>query len=177
MTKTLNVTTGITKARSLLCFSLLGSFLPRTVFAVNSRTSDEDTAAMVVGFLFLLFIGALAYAIPTFIAFFRGHPNRWIILLVNLFFGGTGIGWLAALIWALHKVHDPVAGRSAGGESGLNLFANDVKRMQLEPAVPTMKRQDYLEDLERLANLYSAGHLSEVEYTSQKRRILESSRV
>lgn len=45
------------------------------------------------------------YVVPTMVAFRRGHPNRWAILAVNVFFGTTGIGWAGALVWALHAVH------------------------------------------------------------------------
>lgn len=43
----------------------------------------------------------LAYMLPTIIAFFRGHASRWGILIVNLVFGFTFIGWIWALIWSL----------------------------------------------------------------------------
>lgn len=41
------------------------------------------------------------YMLPTIIAFFRGHASRWGILIVNLVFGFTFIGWVWAFIWAL----------------------------------------------------------------------------
>ena len=149
-------------------------YRPCIAWAAGANAND-DSEALIVGLLVLLFLAALLFSLPTFIAFFRVHPNRWIILLINIFFGGTGIGWLGALIWALHKVHDPVSIGSHGGESGLNLFANDVKRIQLEASVPRARAEDYLGDLERLATLYSAGHLSEAEYSSEKKKILERS--
>ena len=37
------------------------------------------------------------YFLPTLVAAHRGHPVTGI-LLVNLFFGWTGIGWLAMLV-------------------------------------------------------------------------------
>jgi hypothetical protein len=40
----------------------------------------------------LLIIGAI-YAAPTLLAFRRNHPNRWIIVVINVAFGGTIIGW------------------------------------------------------------------------------------
>ena len=42
----------------------------------------------------------LLYFLPTVIAAHRGHRITGILLL-NLFFGWTGIGWLAMLLWAL----------------------------------------------------------------------------
>jgi hypothetical protein len=47
-----------------------------------------------------LTILALLYFLPTIIAANRGHGVVGILLL-NLFFGWTGIGWLAMLLWAL----------------------------------------------------------------------------
>ncbi len=43
---------------------------------------------------------ALLYFLPTILAAQRGHRVTGILLL-NLFFGWTGIGWFALLLWAL----------------------------------------------------------------------------
>ncbi len=43
---------------------------------------------------------ALLYFLPTIIAANRGHSVAGILLL-NLFLGWTGIGWIALLLWAL----------------------------------------------------------------------------
>jgi Superinfection immunity protein len=53
--------------------------------------------------------------LPAFLAFSRNHPSRWAILLVNIFFGWTILGWIIALIWALSAppiviVHYPPPG-------------------------------------------------------------------
>ena len=52
--------------------------------------------------LVLLYIvmGLATYLIPTFIACIRGHSNSLSILLINILFGWTLLGWLAALIWS-----------------------------------------------------------------------------
>jgi hypothetical protein len=42
----------------------------------------------------------LIYFLPTIIAANRGHTVTGILLL-NLFFGWTCIGWIALLLWAL----------------------------------------------------------------------------
>jgi hypothetical protein len=42
----------------------------------------------------------LLYFLPTIIASNRGHCVTGILLL-NLFLGWTGIGWIAMLLWAL----------------------------------------------------------------------------
>ena len=43
---------------------------------------------------------ALFYFLPTIVAARQGHDVAPILLL-NLFFGWTGIGWAAMLLWAL----------------------------------------------------------------------------
>ena len=54
--------------------------------------------------LVLVLLGIAAFVIhflPTFIAWRRHvEPFVWI-LLINLFFGWTLIGWIVALVWAL----------------------------------------------------------------------------
>jgi hypothetical protein len=50
----------------------------------------------------LLFLSsAYSFFLPTIIAMARHHRNKLAIFLVNLLLGWTGVGWLAALIWAL----------------------------------------------------------------------------
>jgi hypothetical protein len=50
----------------------------------------------------MLFITLLAllYFLPTIVAAHRGHAIA-LILLLNLFFGWTVIGWFVLLVWAL----------------------------------------------------------------------------
>lgn len=159
---------------ALSIFFALSSSSP----ALAAQNSDDSGAGAVFLVLLLLFIGLacfVIYFLPTIIAFSRAHPNRWPVFLINLFFGSTGIGWLGALIWSLHKVHDPVSGRSAGGESGLNIFANDAKIVELKtpPELPkSAGPSPNIADLERLASLFERGLLSEPEYKQQKERLL-----
>jgi hypothetical protein len=47
-----------------------------------------------------LFVLCVIYFLPTLVASQRGHGVTGILLL-NTFFGWTGIGWAAMLIWAL----------------------------------------------------------------------------
>jgi hypothetical protein len=52
---------------------------------------------------FLLWIVTLAtlYLVPTFIGYRRQHINRVPILVSNIFFGWSFIGWVACLAWSL----------------------------------------------------------------------------
>lgn len=141
--------------------------------------STADTEALMV----LLYVGSipvcfLLYAIPSIIAFRRRHPNRYAILAINIALGATGIGWLGALVWALGAVHlSNEAGGSHGGESGLNLFANDTKTVRLGGAGPPPASQngavapsvaEVVAEIERLSTLRTAGHLSEAEFAALK---------
>ena len=50
------------------------------------------------------------YFLPTFLALARGHPNSFLLAIVNLSLGWTVIGWVGALFWSLTK-------HPRGGES------------------------------------------------------------
>ena len=92
-----------------------------------------------ISVLLILIIAGFLYFLPSLLAFKERHPNRWLILAINGCLGGTGIVWVCCMIWALHKLHDPDepgAELSSGGESGLNLFANDVKTFRLADDAP-----------------------------------------
>jgi hypothetical protein len=63
-----------------------------------------------LGIFLVIVVGFGFFSMPTLVAFSRRHRSRWTILVVNLAFGATLIGWVIALIWALNKVDDPVKG-------------------------------------------------------------------
>ncbi|MEO3972642.1 superinfection immunity protein [Streptomyces sp. CAU 1734] len=42
----------------------------------------------------------VVYLLPTYIAFSRGAKNRWLILVINLVFGASLIGWGVAFFMA-----------------------------------------------------------------------------
>lgn len=48
-----------------------------------------------------LALGLILYFAPTIVAAYKKHEHTLWIFLVNLFFGWSVIGWLAALLWAL----------------------------------------------------------------------------
>lgn len=43
----------------------------------------------------------LGYFVPAFIAFARHHHNKWTIFALDLLTAWSGIGWIAAFVWAL----------------------------------------------------------------------------
>ena len=50
--------------------------------------------------LILLLGSFIFYFAPAMIASYRNHKNGGAIMVVNLFFGWTFVGWVAALAWA-----------------------------------------------------------------------------
>jgi hypothetical protein len=48
----------------------------------------------------LLAIIVLIYLLPTLVAFSREHPQRGLILILNLIFGWTLLGWILIFLWA-----------------------------------------------------------------------------
>ena len=82
----------------------------------NQSTQEKDSSdsgfwgTLSVFLLIFFLLAFLLYFLPTIIAFNRQHRNRWVIFVINFVFGGTLIGWLAALIWALNKIDDPQKG-------------------------------------------------------------------
>ena len=48
----------------------------------------------------MLIVAIALYFLPTIVAVSRGHLSGLAIFLLDLFFGWTLIGWLAALIWS-----------------------------------------------------------------------------
>lgn len=123
-----------------------------------------------MGFLFVVvfYLGlAIIYVIPSIVAFRRNHPNRWIIAVINMAFGGTIIGWGIALVWALRAIHRP-GSTDSGGESGLNIFVNDTKKVQIvDPPVTSAAHE-----LERLHDLLTRGVISQAEFDGLKTKLI-----
>lgn len=131
--------------------------------------TDSHNGDLVFLGIFFLIVGII-YIVPSIVAFRRNHPNRWIILVINVAFGGTLIGWGVALVWALRAAHR-VGDTSSGGESGLNLFINDVKKIQVVDPLP-LPQTSPVQELERLHDLFVRGAISQVEFDGLKAKLL-----
>lgn len=79
------------------------------ISATTSTGTNNSTSLIIVG-LVLVLLACAIYSLPTIIAFHRMHRSRWMILVLNLAFGATLVGWVIALVWALNKVDDPLKG-------------------------------------------------------------------
>jgi len=55
----------------------------------------DNTTTVIVLMLILLI-----YLLPTLIAYSREHPRRVEIVVVNIIFGWTLIGWIVVFLWA-----------------------------------------------------------------------------
>jgi len=65
-----------------------------------AKTEVAWDAFLLIFVLILIVVGFYVYLIPTFTAYDRNHPQRFWIMMLNLFLGNTLVGWIAALIWA-----------------------------------------------------------------------------
>lgn len=118
-----------------------------------------DTAFLIIGMIVL----ALGYCAPTIVAFKRRHPNRFVVAAVNLVGGMTGFLWVMTLIWAFQRVHVSETGTN-GGESGLNIVANDPVHVAVARDKPAQ--------LSELKALLDAGEITAEQYAKVKAEIL-----
>jgi Superinfection immunity protein len=58
---------------------------------------------MAIAVFLFAYVTELTTFLPAIIAFARSHENKWPIAALTIFGGWTGIGWLAALVWACAK--------------------------------------------------------------------------
>jgi hypothetical protein len=132
-------------------------------------SEDEQLAFWIVGCIL-----AALYMLPTIIAFARGHANRWFIMVVNMVFGGTGLGWIGCLVWAFHAIHRTAkAGGTHGGESGLNLTANDPLLIEIadKSAEPT-SLDSRIDQFQKLKQLRDGDVINQDEFNMLRREVL-----
>jgi hypothetical protein len=156
--------------RLLIRWRVWAVAMPTILVSTSAFAADNiDAGYAMIGVVML--IGAVIYELPAIIAFVRGHPNRWLILVLCTALAGTGIVWLGCLVWAfmgLHISNDPNG--SNGGESGLNLLANDVQRVRLEnpsamqSAIIQPAHHDVVDKLERLKKLLDDGVIDDAQF-------------
>jgi hypothetical protein len=85
---------------TLIAFVLLFLFVvPATVVTVT-HFANKDPLSELPQLLCLLVALVFLYLLPSICAFVRKHQKRNTILLINLFTGWSGIGWICSLIWA-----------------------------------------------------------------------------
>ena len=132
-------------------------------------------------FIIIIIFG---YCLPTIIAWRRDHHYKWVIGAINLVFGFTGLGYLAAFAWAVWPkqtalfdifANDPTTNSSDAGQKiyrqmGENIkaftVASDLNKSELEFV------NNPLDALKKLAEFRDAGVISETEFQSKKAELL-----
>ncbi|MFZ5675708.1 MAG: superinfection immunity protein [Pseudomonadota bacterium] len=156
-------------------WSIVTVALPLLLLSAGPTMAQEHSSKGDWGLIIFLSIALAVYLIPTIVAFRRRHPNRWIIGALNLVLGGTGIVWLGCLVWAcgaVHKSADPQG--SDGGESGLNIFANDVSKVEIV-GNDKLAPQNQIDQLERLKRLLDTGVITNEQFEALKAKVVGTS--
>lgn len=83
----------------VMCINGLWIFLGVLFLLTGIANGDEVFWICIFAAIFG-YIGTYIYMFPSILAASRQHPQFLPILLINLFFGETIIGWIGALIWA-----------------------------------------------------------------------------
>lgn len=129
-------------------------------FSNSANSSHTEDILWLIFFILPLAVG---YAAPTIVAFKRKHPNRYVIAAINLVGGMTGFLWIMTLIWAFRAAHISEVG-SNGGESGINLVAND--------SVQVAVARDKPAQLSELKTLLDAGEITTEQYQKIRAEIV-----
>lgn len=155
--------------------------------------TEIDWNLTIAFYAFMIGFG-IALVLPIIIAFYRNHPNRWLILVLTIIFGATGLGWLVAMVWALSSAHRSPTGNH-GGESGLNIFANDPvtivhtnedsesnktdnqppeNELSSEARSPANQQRNTIAEIEKLAELKAKGAINDEEFQKLKQSVLNN---
>jgi heme/copper-type cytochrome/quinol oxidase subunit 1 len=60
----------------------------------------DHEALAVIFLVFIAIVSFMLYFFPSKIAHSRNHRNTTAILIANIFFGWTFVGWVICLVWA-----------------------------------------------------------------------------
>ena len=74
-----------------------------------ARNSGGEALAGIIAFIVFLMVlvgGLIIYFLPTMIALFRHHHHWGAIMVLNLFFGWTFIGWVLTLAWSVSAARE-----------------------------------------------------------------------
>lgn len=94
-------------------------------------------------FALVLVIAIAVYFVPFAIAAFRGHRYKAVIFALNLIGGWSGLGWIAALVWAVWPsgstvsdvvTHDPTGLSSRNVGTAAGEVMNEVDRTRVTKA-------------------------------------------
>ncbi|MEI8315436.1 MAG: superinfection immunity protein [Verrucomicrobiota bacterium] len=139
----------------------------------------------VVGILIVVVIVLGIYLLPSIIAFRRKHHYRFIILGINVVMGLTGIGYLAAFVWAVWPsqtsvidplVASPTSTRVEEGKQIYGRWGEYKKAFQSSSTPPPLpvppSHEDCDQQLRTLAKLKEDGIISAEEFDKKKKSLL-----
>lgn len=155
---------------------------------VDVTSAEGDSATGIGAGLLLLGLVAFAiYFVPTLIAIFRGHAYSGVIFALNLCGGWTGLGWLAAMVWAVwpkeKALIDPVVGnvtgrgiRNAGDALGAAAFGRERGYVREKANGGFTSSSEIgtaaLDQLSKLATLRNDGVIDDAEFQTAKTALL-----
>ncbi len=70
-------------------------------YVVEAR---EKTAMDLLKFLLIAAAASFSYFLPAIVAGRRKHHQENAIIVLNIFLGWTGLGWIGALVWAFTAI-------------------------------------------------------------------------
>jgi hypothetical protein len=66
---------------------------------------EREKAAMdLIHFFLIAAVASFSYFLPAIVAGRRKHHQENAIIVLNIFLGWTGLGWIGALVWAFTAV-------------------------------------------------------------------------
>lgn len=79
----------------------------------------------------IIFIFIIVYLLPFWIALYRKHHYKWVILALTLGGGWTGFLWIASLVWSVwpdnKSLADPIIGNVTGeGERNIGHTLGEI---------------------------------------------------
>ncbi|MCT6814502.1 superinfection immunity protein [Bombella apis] len=114
----------------------------------------------------ILMLSMLAlYFLPSIIAIMRQHPQKWLLIGLNVFAGWTGFFWIGLLIWALWPKEKLVAFQDRQGWGPYQAHDRTQSFGGSSSDRPT-------ETLEQLAQMKDRGALTEAEFAKAKERLI-----
>ena len=116
------------------------------------------------------------YFYPSIIAYQRENRYKKPILILNIIFGWTVIGWGVALVWAYWPDKDENVGKDIQPISSPPPSAGQgaptvTEATEPQPQSSTEKR---LAALEHLAKLHASGVLTDAEFEAEKKKLLDT---
>ena len=68
--------------------------------AFAQSVSGLNTGRVIQEILLLVFLAGI-YVLPTVLTILRNHPEKKSVIILNLCFGWTLLGWLIAMVWSV----------------------------------------------------------------------------